>query len=252
MNRIDRIIRSVNILFILFILSKILCVFAFLCEILNLDNFSVISVWCVGMDTHDPGSKEDRFSEHDDYVSLLILLREEFQNLKTQNGQQELRLARLEDTINVLARDLKKLVTIWMFKSPDEHVVGHAKRTSPRDELVPPQPLTDEAQGPWEYVIAQKGGYNHVLYLTIRDLFGLPEAPVQFLAFLVQKRDTEIKQQLEQLQAEYKKLKGSELQKHFKELWKSHYTLLKKKQGRTWKEEIFLEAFDALLAWLQD
>jgi DNA-binding transcriptional regulator GbsR (MarR family) len=218
----------------------------------SLDKFSEISVWCVVMNTHDPGSKGDRFSEQDDYVSLLILLREEFQNLKTQNGQQELRLARLEDTLNALAQDLKKLATLGMSKLQDEHVAGHFKRTSPCGEPVPPQNFTNEAQGSWEYVAAQKGGYNHVLYTTIRDLFALPEDPVQFLTFLVQKRDTEIKQQLEQLQAEYKKLKGSQLQEHFRELWKSHYTLLKKKQGRTWKEEIFLEAFDALLAWLQD
>jgi DNA-binding transcriptional regulator GbsR (MarR family) len=204
------------------------------------------------MNTHDPGSKGDRFSAHDDYVSLLILLREEFQNLKTQNGQQELRFAKLEDTLNELAQDFKKLVALGMSRSDDEHVAGHVKRTSPRGEPVPPQNLTDEAQGTWEYVIAQKGGYNHILYTTVRDLFSLPEDPAQFLTFLVQKRDTEIKQQLEQLQAEYKKLKGSQLQEHFRELWKSHYTLLKKKQGRTWKEEIFLEAFDALLTWLQD
>ena len=79
--------------------------------------------------------------------------------------------------------------------------------------------MIDGAYGPWEYVIAQKGGYNHVLYTTIRDLFALSEDPVQFLAFLVQKRDAEIKEQLEQLQAEYKRLKGSQLQEHFRELW---------------------------------
>jgi chromosome segregation ATPase len=206
---------------------------------------------------------EDQFD-----TALLLTLRDGLQNIKAQTedikaqteevkaqtAHYEDRLAELEDTVKELAKDIKKLVILRTVeakdKKPDEEVKKQAPDSDKSDDK--DKKIDAEEMGShWNYIVAQKGGYNSILRVTIRELFNLGEDSIQFLAFLAQKRETEIRQQLEQLQAEYKKLQGSQLQEHFGELWKSHYSLLKKKRARTWKEEIFLDAFDAFILWLQ-
>ena len=109
----------------------------------------------------------------------------------------------------------------------------------------------EEMGSNWNYIIARKGGYNNLLHITIQELLELGEDGADFLRYLTQERTVEIQHRLQQLQAEYQRLQGNQLQEHFQELWKSHYILLKNKQSRTWKEEIFLAAFDAFIAWVQ-
>ena len=202
-------------------------------------------------------------------TALLLTLRDELQNIKAQaeevksqtgeikdqTANYEHRLAELEDTVKELAKDIKKLVILRTVEAKDEKPDGEIKKQAPdidkSDNKDDKKIDAEEISSYWNYVIAKKGGYNNILHVTIQELFKLGEDTVQFLAFLAQKREDEIRQQLEQLQAEYKKLQGSQLQEHFGELWKSHYSLLKKKRSRTWKEEIFLDAFDTFIDWLQ-
>ncbi len=192
--------------------------------------------------------------ENDQFdTALLLTLREEFQSVKAQTARYEDRLAELENIIKDLAKDIKKLVVLRTVEAKDEIPDRDVGKQISDTELSEEKSKVDveEMNGNWSYVVAKKGGYNNILHIAVQDLFELEEDPIQFLTFLVQKRDYEIKERLQQLQAEYQKLQGSQLQEHFRELWKSHYTLLKSKQKRTWKEEIFLEAFDAFIAWLQ-
>jgi hypothetical protein len=193
------------------------------------------------------------FQENDQFdTALLLTLREELQMIKAQNTQHELRFARLEDTIEDLARDIKKLIVLQAFETTEGKPDKESKKQSPSVDLSDDNEVDiDGLSSNWSYLVVKKGGYNNLLHTTIRELFEFGEDPIQFLTFLVQKRQYEVKQRLEQLQAEYQKLTGSQLQEHFRELWKSHYILLRKKQTRSWKEEVFLEAFDAFIAWLQ-
>jgi len=87
--------------------------------------------------------------------------------------------------------------------------------------------------------------------MTMQDFLKLGENANDFLIFLRGKRDEEVKESLRHLQTEYENLGGHQLQQHFTELWELHHSLLKKKVIRTWKEEVFLEAFDAFLIGLQ-
>jgi hypothetical protein len=186
-------------------------------------------------------------------TALLLTLREELQNVKAQTADYQPRLAEIENTVKDLAKDIKKLVVLRTVETEDKEPDEKVKKQAPDIDLRGDnkEENAEEISSHWNYVVAKKGGYNNILHVTVQELFKVEEDPVQFLAFLTQKREHEIKQQLEQLQAEYKKLQGSQLQEHFGELWKSHYSLLKKKRARTWKEEIFLEAFDAFIIWLQ-
>jgi hypothetical protein len=190
-------------------------------------------------------SKEDLFD-----TALLLTLREELQDMKAQTDQ---RLTGLEQTVKTLASDIKKLVVLRTVESKEGKP---AKERQPQFGNV--QKISDKEasdgegiSSQWNYIIARKGGYNNLLHVTVHELLELGENSVNFLLFLVQKREYEVRQQLEQLQAEYQRLQGNQLQEHFRELWKSHYMLLKNKQTRTWKEEVFLAAFDAFIAWLQ-
>jgi hypothetical protein len=195
-------------------------------------------------------------------TALLLTLRDELQNIKAQTEEVKAqtanydhRLAELEGTIKELAKDIKKLIILRTVEAkderPDEEVKEQAPDIDKSDNKDDKKSDAEEISSHWNYVVAKKGGYNNILHVTIQELFKLGEDSVQFLTFLAQKREDEIRQQLEQLQAEYKKLQGSQLQEHFGELWKSHYSLLKKKRSRTWKEEIFLDAFDTFIDWLQ-
>jgi len=191
--------------------------------------------------------REDQFD-----IALLLTLREEFQVVKAQMMQNELRLTDLENIIKELAKDIKKMVVLRTVAPHVEHLGEEVQKQHVEIDLsTVPEGDVEGLESNWSYVVAQKGGYNNILHLTVHELFSLGEGSIQFLTFLVQKREHEVKQRLRQLQAEYQKLQGSQLQEHFRELWKSHYALLKKKQSRTWKEEVFLESFDAFIAWIQ-
>lgn len=195
-------------------------------------------------------------------TALLLTLRDELQEIKAQTEEikaqtthYDHRLTELESTVKELAKDIKKLVILRTIEVKNEKPDGDVKKQTPdidkSDSKSDKKSDTEEISSHWNYVVAKRGGYNNILHVTIQELFKLGEDSVPFLTFLTQKREHEIRQQLEQLQAEYKKLQGSQLQEHFGELWKSHYSLLKKKRSRTWKEEIFLDAFDAFIDWLQ-
>lgn len=193
---------------------------------------------------------EDQFD-----TALLLTMREELQDLKKQTDE---RLGRLEDAVAALAEDVKKLVVLRSAKTrlrdDDAGTDSGVMPQEPSSDVVPPaESLVDpeDVGGNWNYLIAKKGGYNNLLHIKVHELLELGENGIPFLAFLSQKRTTEIRHRLQQLQAEYQKLQGNQLQEHFRELWKSHYLLLKNKQARTWKEEIFLAAFDAFIAWIQ-
>lgn len=193
-----------------------------------------------------PSGGEDLFD-----TALLLTLRDELRELKTQNDQ---RLAEVENTMKALANDVKKLVVLRTVetKSGDASPKSPAAPRKPEEPVASAAPKEEEEDGSnWNYVIAKRGGYNTLLSQTVRDLLEMGADAVQFLNFLAQKRDYDVRQQLQQLQAEYQKLQGNQLQEHFRELWKSQYTLLKHKQARTWKEEVFLNAFDAFIEWLQ-
>lgn len=190
-------------------------------------------------------SGEDLFD-----TALLLTVRDELQAMKMQTDH---RLTELETTVKTLAIDIKKLVVLRTVETKGE---GSEIKSSPPSPKKPEHVVTTAAEieemgGNWDYFIAKRGGYNNLLSQTLRDLLEMGGESVNFLTFLVQKREYDIRQQVQQLQAEYQKLKGSQLQEHFRELWKSHYTLLKHKQVRTWKEEVFLSAFDAFIEWLQ-
>jgi hypothetical protein len=190
-------------------------------------------------------SKEDLFD-----TALLLTVREELQEMKAQTDQ---RLTGLEKMVNTLAGDIKKLVVLRTVEHKEEKPAENRQPQS--DDLQKNSdneaPESEGISSQWNYIIARKGGYNNLLHVTVHELLELGEDSVNFLLFLVQKRQYEVQQQLEQLQAEYQRLQGNQLQEHFRELWKSHYMLLKNKQTRTWKEEVFLAAFDAFIAWLQ-
>jgi hypothetical protein len=193
---------------------------------------------------------EDQFD-----TALLLTMREELHHLKTQTDE---RLGGLEDAIATLAEEVKKLVVL---RSAETRLRGSGDgagdefppQETSEDVISPAEMIGDleDVGGNWNYLIAQKGGYNNLLHIKVHELLELGENGTAFLTFLSQKRTTEVQNRLQQLQAEYQKLQGTQLQEHFRELWKSHYLLLKNKQARTWKEEIFLAAFDAFIAWIQ-
>ncbi len=189
---------------------------------------------------------EDQFD-----TALLLTMREDLQALKSQT---DARFSGLEEVLQGLADDVKKLVVLR----------PTAQETPVDDEqsLLPP-PSDDhyasqehgvdieDAGSSWNYIIAKKGGYNNLLYITVQELLELGEDGISFLMFLSQKRALEVQRRLQQLRSEYQRLQGNQLQEHFQELWKSHYLLLKHKQSRTWEEDIFLAAFDAFISWIQ-
>ena len=183
---------------------------------------------------------EDQFD-----TAILLTMREELQVLKLQT---DARFSGLEEALTGMADDVKKLVVLRP-ATPGKSV----DNSESDDHQIPQKSIVDieGVSSSWNYIIAKKGGYNNLLYITVQELLELGEDGISFLVFLSQKRTLEVQQRLQQLQSEYKRLQGNQLQEHFQELWKSHYMLLKKKQSRTWKEGIFLAAFDAFIAWIQ-
>jgi len=192
------------------------------------------------------------FPEEDQFLdALLLALREDVQRMQTQSVTNEQRLVQVETMLTELTQNVKKILELPTF---------NARQAAPVQPVQPAQPAERPSSAPveaelfsdkWNYFIAQRGGYNTILRITIQELLKLGDDPVHLLTFLIQTRQREIAEQLRQLQEEYQRLQGTQLQQHFRELWKSHYVLLKKKKARNWKEEIFLAAFDAFIAWLQ-
>lgn len=190
---------------------------------------------------------EDQFD-----TALLLSMREDLQAL---HARTDARFSTLEQAVSVqadairdLSGEIKKLVVLRSASSPNADAGEQAPAVaSPGASMAD----GDDVSSHWNYIIAKKGGYNNILYTTTQELLELGEDGIAFLEFLAHKRDIEVRDRLEQLQAEYQRLQGNQLQEHFQELWKSHYLLLKSKQSRTWKEDIFLAAFDAFIAWIQ-
>ena len=189
---------------------------------------------------------EDQFD-----TALLLTMREELQTLRSQT---DARFSGLEEALQGLADDVKKLVVLQ--PPPQDPPVDDEQSLLPPpsdNHYIHQEPGVDveDVGSSWNYIIAQKGGYNNLLYVTIQELLDLGEDGIAFLAFLSQKRALEVQHRLQQLRSEYQRLQGNQLQEHFQELWKSHYLLLKHKQSRTWEEDIFLTAFDAFIIWIQ-
>ena len=192
-------------------------------------------------------------SKNDDaaLVEILKALRE----LKAENLKVQQRLAKIETTIDRVAQDRSVVpppsggnTYDVMDKYITEQIQSGLEHES-REEGAE----DDESDPNWNYFIAQKGGFDEILYMTVQDFLNLDRKKdtAQLLKFLLQKRNDEVKESFEHLRTEYDNLEGHQLQKHFTELWELHHNLLKKKIIRTWKEEIFLEAFDEFLTYLQ-
>lgn len=185
----------------------------------------------------------------------MVRLQNDIQRVKEHTSELESRLEDLEITLKNLIQAMKMANTNQLaLKQSAEQSPEQAAQTfmsREKQEIPPAESDMEGLRSAWSYFVAQKGGYDGVLYMTVQDFLNFEAHPVDFLAFLLEKRDNEVQETLEHLQTEYQKLQGSELQQHFRELWELHHNLLKKKIMRSWKEEIFLEAFDAFLSWLQ-
>lgn len=183
-------------------------------------------------------------------VEILKTLRE----LKGDNIKLQQRLSRMEATLEHANQETKtsgvSLEGEANYETFDKFITAQIQEGLDRD---PAEPLPSDADTNWDYFIAQKGGFDEVLYMTVQDFFNVERKrdAARLLGFLLQKRNKEVDESFQHLKTEYENLEGHQLQKHFTELWDLHHSLLKKKIIRTWKEEIFLEAFDQFLKWLQ-
>ena len=197
----------------------------------------------------DKSSKRDQALEQEKDALLFEL----FEELKKHLVKLERRFAKMESTLEGLNQSVKKLDPSQPVETThdtiDKFITEHIQERLSQEEEDGVD--IEGVNSNWNYFVAQKGGYDEVLYMTVQDFFNLESDPERFLAFLIGKRDEEVRESLLHLQTEYGKLEGNQLQKHFTELWELHHNLLKKKVLRTWKEEIFLEAFEAFLAWVQ-
>ncbi|MBD3307829.1 hypothetical protein GF339_15460 [candidate division KSB3 bacterium] len=183
-------------------------------------------------------------------------LKQELQIVKAHNVELEDRLVRIETIVEKLTRHVKTLTSPQQIESThetiDKYITDYIQERLDEEQHEVVEDLDVEGvETNWHYFVAKKGGYDEVLYMTVQDFLTFEKDPVQFLAFLLKKRDEEVSESLQHLQTEYGKLEGHQLQQHFTELWELHHNLLKKKLIRTWKEEIFLEAFEAFLSWIQ-
>lgn len=187
------------------------------------------------------------------WKTVLEKLYQEFQAVKVHNTKFERRLVRVESALEALARNIQVLLPDESSVESDlqtvdkyitDYIEAHAVKKGSQVDL-------EGVNNNWNYFIAQKGGYDEVLYLTVQDLLSLGEDSVEFLTFLCERRKQEVEETVTQLQEEFAKLEGNQLQQHFKSLWELHHSLLKKKMVRTWKEEVFLEAFETFISWMQ-
>lgn len=197
----------------------------------------------------------EKAAEHDQQQTVQTQLTEIFDDFKKHLVKLERRLARMESTLEELSDNLRthdpSQSVGASHDSIDKFITEHI-----RERLAGKEEERDidieGVQSNWNYFVAQKGGYDEVLYMTVQDFLNFDYEPVEFFSFLLEKRTEEVKESLQHLQTEYENLEGNQLQKHFTELWELHHNLLKKKVIRTWKEEIFLEAFEAFLLWIQE
>ncbi|MDY0093836.1 MAG: hypothetical protein RBT80_14175 [Candidatus Vecturithrix sp.] len=189
---------------------------------------------------------------HNQQQALQTQLTEIFDEFKEHLAKLERRLTRMETTIEEFVRsvhihDPSQSIGA-SHETIDKFITEHIQeRLAGEDHDID----VEGVQSNWNYFVAQKGGYDEVLYMTVQDFLNFNGDPVKFLSFLLEKRTEEVKESLKHLQSEYENLEGNQLQTHFTELWELHHNLLKKKVIRTWKEEIFLEAFEAFLLWIQ-
>lgn len=196
--------------------------------------------------------ERDQTSEQN-WNSMLSELYKEFQEVKTHNSKLERRLLKIESAIEGLSLNIKALIPEdssierdleTVDKYITEYIQAHSEEQEHDIDI-------EGVNSNWNYFVAQKGGFDEVLYMTMLDLLKLSENSVELLTFLFEKRKKEVDETLHQLQEEFQRLEGNKLQQHFKNLWALHHDLLKKKMVRTWKEEVFLEAFETFISWLQ-
>ena len=186
---------------------------------------------------------------------------EEMRELRHENVGFQDRLSRIEAALysllgyakisNPTASPEKTYDNIDQFITDQiEHNLAE-QEASERDLTDGKAPEVPEEEN-WDFFVAQKGGFDEVLYMTVQDFLGFgAKDPAKLVGFLTQKRDKEVTESFQHLCAEYENLDGNQLQSHFTQLWQLHHNLLKKKIIRTWKEEIFLEAFNQFINWLQ-
>lgn len=195
-------------------------------------------------------------NEQDLQNQLQSQFTEVFNDFKKYLVKLERRLARIETTMENLTTNIHVQDSSLSFDSPhdtiDKFITEHIQERLAKKEEEDTNIDIEGVKSNWNYFVAQKGGYDEVLYMTVQDFLKFDYDPVEFLIFLLEKRNEEVKESLQHLQVEYENLEGNQLQNHFTELWELHHNLLKKKVIRTWKEEIFLEAFEAFLLWLQE
>ena len=190
-------------------------------------------------------------------VSLAELLRE-MRELRDDNAKLQERLTRIESRITKLPEQLKNSsaspASEAHYETIDQFITDQIQQNLDKeaDEEELEDPPDEEVEVNWEYFVAQKGGFDEVLYMTVQDFLGLREKePDRLVKFLLEKRDQEVEGSFQHLRTEYENLEGNQLQDHFTKLWELHHNLLKKKIIRSWKEEIFLAAFDRFISWLQ-
>ncbi|GAK50244.1 hypothetical protein U14_01471 [Candidatus Moduliflexus flocculans] len=186
-------------------------------------------------------------------VEILKTLRE----LKSDNIKLQQRLSRIETTLENVVQEGKTPENAppgeANYDTFDKFITAQIQNGLDQESRGNVDPAPSDADTNWNYFIAQKGGFDEVLYMTVQDFLNVDRKrdASQLLALLLQKRNKEVEESFQHLKTEYENLEGHQLQKHFTELWDLHHSLLKKKIIRTWKEEIFLEAFDQFLKWLQ-
>ncbi len=183
----------------------------------------------------------------------------EMRELQEESAGIQDRLSRIETTLHSLLGHVKQLIPNGSFDANyvniDQFITEQIEHSLTEQKslksAVPLSPELSENRN-WEFFVAKNGGFDEILYMTVQDFLALKDInPVQFVIFLAQKRDKEVDEGFRRLRAEYRKLEGNQLQSHFTKLWEQHHSLLKKKVIRTWKEEIFLEAFNKFINWLQ-
>ncbi|PIE35718.1 hypothetical protein CSA56_03115 [candidate division KSB3 bacterium] len=198
----------------------------------------------------------DQALEQNDTRVLTELLHE-IRDLRSDNTKLQRRLLRMESTLDSLSEHVKQAGLLPSadinYDSIDTFITEQIQSGLAQQEADRLEENEEAGDGMnWNYFISQRGGFDEVLYMTVQDFFSIEKQnPAQLLAFLLQRRDAEVEESLQHLKKEYENLERNLLQDHFTELWELHHNLLKKKIIRTWKEEIFLEAFDKFIRWIQ-
>ena len=207
---------------------------------------SRITLYALRIMEQDQESKQN-------WETILGKLYQEFHHVKIHNTKFERRLVRVEAALDGLARNIQALLPEESSVETDletvdkyitDYIQAHAAKKNSDVDI-------EGVNSNWNYFVAQKGGFDEVLYLSVQDLLSLGDDSVQFLTFLCERRKQEVEDTVDQLQEEFEKLQGNQLQQHFKSLWELHHSLLKKKMVRTWKEEVFLDAFETFISWMQ-